>query len=99
MKELTEERTKLQYRKVEYKSHTQSLDSETSRLKLAIQKTVLDLESVRLTNASNSKKGTRSSFKQIKEVTEERTKLREEVIEVRRGTQSAHTSTEFEKQK
>ena len=38
-------------------------------------------------------------MKQITELTKKRIRLREEVVEVRRGAQSVNTSTESEKQK
>ena len=68
-------------RETEYKGGRQNLESDSARLKLDIQNSKSDQESIRLTNASNSRRNS-EFIKQIEEWREERTELRQEAVEV-----------------
>ena len=95
-RQLASEISEAQYREVEYRGHRQSRkrNCETEVGSSTFEK---DLEVTGLTNDSNSQSNT-EFIKRIKELTEERTKLREEVTELRRDAPSAHASTDSEKQ-
>ena len=72
-----------EHRETEQQGQCQSLASEIARPQSEVQNLRSDLELIRLTNNSNFQRNT-EFMKQIKELTEERVKLREQVIEARK---------------